>query len=125
MSEATRLGLARIVWAHHLMVVGLVAFGWALPWRGALWGALALYPIVLLNWWVFGNRCVLSVVEERLRGTSARASGQTEEPLHFVQLLGSRLVGRPVPRVWADIVSYGVVCFGFAITGLRLYLGMR
>lgn len=115
--------LAAAVWAHHLLVFVFIAVAWALPWAWSLWLALIFYPLVQLNWWWFGNRCVLTVLEEKLRRAAPTAPpAEGKEPLHFVQGLGSRLLGRPVSRVWADVVSYGVVWGGFTIAGLRLYL---
>jgi hypothetical protein len=79
-------------------------------------------PIVQLNWWIFGNRCVLSVLEERLRERAGRrAIGEADrEPLEFVSHLMSSVLGRPVSRSWGSRVSYSVLWGGFAIAAMRL-----
>lgn len=100
----------------------LICFGWALPWGSALWAVLCFYALVQLNWCMFGNRCLLTILEERLRGTGAATAGATEEPLHFVQVVGARLLRRPVSRFWADVFSYAVVWGGFGLTAARLFL---
>jgi len=110
--------LARLVWAHHFAIFAFIAVAWALPWTWSLWTALFLYPLVQLGWWLFGNRCVLTVLEEKLRRPAPRTD---VEELHFVQALGTRLLGREVSRSFADVLSYGAVWGGFAIVGVRLY----
>lgn len=114
-----RLAAARLVWALHLGVTLFVLTGWLLPWSWALWTAVILYPVVQLNWLVFGNRCALTVVEERLRrGTGTDDDDGAE--LHFVVGLLTRLLGRPVPRFYGDLVSYGVLWGGFTVASARL-----
>lgn len=118
--SGSRLLLARLVHGHHLVSTILISIGWALPWTWTLWTVLVVYPLVQIQWWLFGNRCVLSILEEKLRRTGP-AAGEAEE-LHFVQVLGSRLLRRPLSRVWADVFSYGVLWGGFAVAAARLYL---
>lgn len=117
LSPTLRARFARAVAVVHSGVVGLACVAWASPSRAGLVAAAIFYPVVLLNWWAFGNRCVLTVLEEKLRGP---APAPLEEPLHFVQACGSRLMGRSVPRVYADVVSHGVVWGGLAAAWTRL-----
>jgi hypothetical protein len=105
-----------------MLLAVFIAVAWALPWAWSLWTALVFYPVVLLNWCAFRNRCVLTVLEEKLRGPERRVRpAQAEEELHFVQDLGRWLLERPVSRSVADALAYGAVWGGFALTGLRLY----
>ena len=118
-----RLLLARGVWAIHTAIVVFVCIAWALPWTQAIWAAVIVYPMIQLNWWVFRGRCVLTILEEKLRGSGASVSVQeATEEFHFLQDLGMRLFGRPVARIWADVVAYAVLWGGFAIASVRLYL---
>ena len=101
----------------------MVCVIWALPWDWALWTALILYPVIQFNWWYFEGRCILTILEEKLRGEEAvPVSADAEEPLNFVAELGSKICGRPIPHAWADRVSYSVLWGGFAGAALRLYL---
>jgi len=121
-----RMQLARIVSGVHPLVVVFACVAWALPWSWAIHAALVAYPLIQLNWWVFGGRCVLTVLEERLRagvpdGALRTASGPEPAP-NFVARLGTRITGRPVSNAWADIASYSVIWGGFALASLRLCL---
>ena len=110
------------MWVLHSAVIVLILTVWSLPWGWALWLGLALYPVVQLNWCVFGNRCVLTVLEERLRHPEGMSEAG-EPPLHFVSGLLSRILGRPVSHFWGDVVSYVVVWGGFALCLTRLLDG--
>ena len=141
-----RTAMARTVWLLHVGVMLLLLTAWCLPWRWAPWVAVTLAPMVHLNWWVFRDRCILTILEEKLRGAPAAAPvaaggeaparpagpavgdepqealGDTEEDLHFVSTFLSGLLGRPVSRAVADRISYGVVWTGFALGAGRLLL---
>ena len=122
------LMLARVVWSLHFLVMIWIAIVWSLPWSWAWWAALIGNPIVQLNWWIFDNRCALSVLEERLR---ARAAGgavipaDDGQPLEFVSGVLSRILGRPVSRGWGSAVSYTFLWGGFAIATARLVAPYR
>ncbi|HKA13447.1 MAG TPA: hypothetical protein VKH41_00395 [Myxococcota bacterium] len=117
--------LARAISAVHVTVIALSLVAWSLPWTAALWAAVIGYPLIQLGWCAFGNRCPLTVLEERLRARarlrSVGTDPQTEPPLHFAADLLSLLLRRPVSRVWGDVFSYTCVWGGFAIAAARLY----
>ena len=123
--SAFRLGLARGIWLLHLSVVAFLCVGWLLPWKSVVWAAVLFVPIVQLNWCVFGNRCVLTVIEEWLRqdGAPPPVPEASEPPTHFVSDLLSKALSRPVSRAWGDVVSYAVLWGGFALGSLRLLAG--
>lgn len=126
-----RHALAQTVWAIHLAFVVFILVAWLLPWKWALWAAVIGYPVVQINWWLFDDRCGLTVLEEWLRSPQAgtarlqAAAAEEEEPLHFIAHLGERLLGRPMPRETADVLSYAVVWGGFAVASLRLVAGVH
>src|SRR4030095_14687416 len=93
------LVLARGVWAIHWVVMIWIAVAWCLPWSWALWAALISHPLVYLNWRIFDNRCVLTVIEERLRMRAADPHVSALRPAR-VRPLGLRLrfsVSRAAP----------------------------
>ena len=116
------LALARVVSGVHTMIVVFSCVAWALPWTWAMWVAVIAYPVIQLNWWVFDNRCILTVLEEKLRGPGAKRHAADDEPLNFVAELGSRILGRPVPGSWANVASYAVIWWGFAVVSVRLFV---
>ncbi len=120
-----RLLLARVVWAVHTAIFAYFVIAWTLPWDWSLWSCVIGYPLLQINWWSFGNRCILTIVEERLRGPDAKrhvAEDDAEEPLNFTAEILSRALGRPVPHWTADVLSYGIVWGGFTLSALRLWL---
>ena len=117
--------LASGIWFLHAAVTLFLAVAWLLPWTATLWLAVLAYPLVQLNWLAFGNRCFLTVLEERLRGGKPRELPAPEadgDPPHdFVSAFLSHALGRRVPRRLSNALSYGVVWGGFAIAALRLW----
>lgn|GEM_PF-5011541 len=60
--------LANLVWLVHTGLVAFMLTAWAMPWSEVWAFVLVLVPLMEINWnsrW----RCVLSILEERLRGT--------------------------------------------------------
>ena len=115
-----RLLLARGVWLLHIAIVGFFLVGWTLPWREALWIVAIGAPVLQLGWWLCGDVCWLTLVEERLRG---RDSEPEDAPPNFVAVLAERLAGRSLPVEWVNRVIYAVVWGGFAVAAARLALG--
>ena len=116
-----RLWLARAIWFLHTSIVLLFAIGWALPWRNALWAVVVAAALVQVGWWIFGDRCLLTVAESRLRGASDEEPEGAEA--RFVGDLAARILGwRPADR-WLDLATYGVMWGACAIAALRLGLG--
>jgi hypothetical protein len=118
------LVLARGVWAIHWVVMIWIAVAWCLPWSWALWAALISHPLVYLNWRIFDNRCVLTVIEERLRMRAAdphvSARLAAGEPLDFVSGVLSLVLRRPISRAQGSVVSHTFLWGGFAIAAARL-----
>ncbi len=115
------LWLADAVHTLHSAIVGFFAVGWALPWAGSWWGVVVGAPIIQLNWLLLDNRCVLTIVEDRLRGPAGPAAEDAvNEGEAFIVRLLSRLVGGPVPVWWGNALGYGVLWGSFAVSALRL-----
>jgi len=117
---AHRLWLARAISVVHGAVVLLFVVGWALPWRQALWAVVLGATVVQAGWWLFGNRCLLTVAEARLRGSPA--GGVTLDDAHFVRDLAERVLGRRPSERWLELATYGVMWGAFAIAAARLGL---
>ena len=120
-----RLWLARSVWWVHSSVLVFLVFGWALPWRWALWVVAIGAPVTQLGWWFCENRCVLTIVEDWLRGKDPAGRPATEDdegepPTRFVAEFLERLIGRPVSERVANALSYTVVWGGGGIAIFRL-----
>ncbi len=121
-----RLTMARIIWFLHTSIVVFMLTGWAYPWEWAAVAILVGCPLIQLNWWIFGNRCVLTIIEEKLRGApmEALASDESqEEPPSFVQNLALRFLGRPIPYAVANAAAYVVLWGSFTAVTVRYGLG--
>lgn len=123
-AERGRLCAARALSAMHLAIVLLFVVGWALPWRGVLAAVVVAAPVVQAGWWLFGDRCLLTLLERRLRGASPpRAASADEAPPNFLVDLASTVVGRPVSDAWVNVTARVVMWTAFTIAALRLALG--
>jgi len=119
-----RLWTARALSVVHGAVVALFLVGWALPWRGALWAVAIGAIVVRTNWWLFDDRCLLTILESRLRGGDALAARRLEEdadaPPSFIGDLVARVLGRPLPLQWVDNASHAIMWGAFSVATLRL-----
>lgn len=126
---SVRRWLANAVAVLHLGIVAFFALGWLLPspiaYLAVIFGGAGLIVI----WHAFGDRCPLTVLEERLRQTGRDRGSPTpsrDEPpvaeTHFVSMLLSRVLGRPVSRRIGDRVVYGVLFLSMFISALRLVM---
>ncbi len=107
-----------VIRAIHLAVVAFFLIGWMLPWRGALWTVVVGGLLTQLNWWATGNRCVLTIAEERLRAGSAWASTGRDET--FVARLVTSVIGRPCPPRLAQITAHLVLWASIGTAAFRL-----
>ena len=118
-----RLAAARLVWLAHTGVTGWLLLGPLLPHRAAAWALVVGNPLIHLQWRAFGDRCLLTILEERLRGATFERRAAVvdgDEPVGFVAETLSRALGRPVTHGFANVLSYGVLWAGFAIAVVRL-----
>lgn len=104
------------VWALHTGLVALVLSAWLLPFATLWWIVLALAPLMQLQWWITGGVCVLTTLEQRLRGDPR--AGRAEQGT-FVGRLLRPLFGEVSPRA-VDRICTGINWLAFAACGLRL-----
>ena len=119
-----RLLFARLVWLLHSGVTVWLLVGPFLPQRAAWWLVALGNPLIHLQWRVLDDRCLLTILEERLRGPTFErraAVVRGDEPVGFVAETLSRLLGRPVGHGVADALSYGVVWAGVGVVAVRLW----
>jgi len=121
-SEPLRLALAHAVRALHLGIVAVLCLGWLTPWPVILWTVVFLAPAVQAGWWLNRDRCVLTELEERLRGPRQRVTLPEDEersPNFIVDLLSAAL-RRPVSHDLTNRLIYAVNWLGFSVAVLRL-----
>lgn len=119
-----RLWLARGVWLVHVVIVAFIVLGWLLPWPAALWTVALGVPALQLTWRAFGDRCPLTVLEERLREPVPEPRPEDGEgPRNFVADLLSGVLGRPVSHRITNRLVHGVTWFAFSVAVFRLAFG--
>ena len=97
----------------HMSCVLFLFLGWALP-KSALLAHLLFIPIVMLHWWTNGGQCVLTQLENRLRGKVPKtAQGQ------FVSGVFAKIGLQPT-RMQLMIFIYGVMLVSGGISAWRL-----
>lgn len=105
-------------------MVSFFLVGWALPWREALWAVVVGAVVVRAGWWLFDDRCLLSILEARLRGGAVSFSTQPElapeEKPNFIADTVEGLLGRPMPLHWVNNATYAVLWSAFSIAAVRL-----
>jgi hypothetical protein len=125
--DPIRLCAARTLALLHVAILSLFVFGWALPWRAMLVAVVVSAPIVQAGWWIFRDRCVLTLLEKRLRGSRAPAvatpGADADPPPNFIADLARSVLGRPVSHGWVDLVARVVMWSAFGIAALRLTVG--
>lgn len=104
---------ANMVKGVHLFCIFFIVFGWAFP-KEALLAHLSFLPIVVLHWWTNKGQCILTQMENRLRGRDS--SGVQGE---FVGSLMSRL-GRAPTKMQLMIFIYSVLLVSGAASAYRL-----
>ena len=117
-----RRWLAAGVRATHVAIVLFFVVGWALPWTVALVLVVIGAPLIHLGWWLCADRCILTVLEQRLLGGGSTATSR--EPAAgeatFIASVLEPLVGRPISADLVDKLCYGVLWSSFTIATIRL-----
>lgn len=109
---------ARLVWGLHSGVTLFFLVASLLPWRWALWSAIAAAFVMPLQWHLNGGVCVLTSLEHWLRGTSVGAATGGS----FIGGLMTRLVGVEPSDRCVDTTTYAVLWVGAVVAALRLAL---
>jgi len=100
------IALLRIV---HYAALGFGLVGWAIPHRGVLIVYLVFLPLVVLQWLVNRDACLLDNVESWLRHGRFRSAGANPDEGAFIANLIARVTGyRMTPRGVSWLV-YGLM----------------
>lgn len=124
--RALRLGLAHLLALLHHAIIAFFLVGWAAPWREVLWGVAAGAVVVHAAWWLLDDRCLLTLLEERLRGEEHVPAERLEDGVrqpNFIADSVTRLLGRPLPLHWINNATYAVLWTSFSLASLRLATG--
>lgn len=105
--------VARVIQLVHISILIFVLTAWALPWRSVLLVHSFFVPIMILHWWTNDNRCFLTQLEARLRGSSpttkcVSAPHRTEEG-QFLKGLMKRVFGHVPSDRTMKIAVYGIL----------------
>ena len=115
--------VAGTVWLLHTSIVTFFVVGWALPWRSALWVVVVGSVALRAHWWLNQNTCMLTALEQSLRGAGAAPTSLGESSGEsFVGRLAKAVLGRPVPASSVEWVTHGVLWTGAGIALVRLIL---
>lgn len=121
-----RIWLARVLTALHVSIVFVFVIGWALPWHSALVAVMVAAVVVQSGWWFFGDTCVLTLLEQKLRGAprpdDRGRAHLPEAPPNFLLETATRMLGRPASARVVDALARIVMWGAFAIAALRLAL---
>jgi len=115
----TNLVLAEIVKCFHIGIVLFTAIGWILPWSESWILLLILVPVMKLHWITNNGTCVLTNLEEKLRGNpdagTTNQVGFVFRIVHFI--LGKYTPEQPKVNNFMEFCMY----IGWFIAGYRLF----
>jgi hypothetical protein len=92
----------------HFAVMIFIVTGWIDPWRPGLYIYLAFLPLVVLQWQVNRDSCLLNNVEGWLRNRRWRNPENKEEGAWFLNMVRDT-TGITLTPAQANAVNYGVV----------------
>ncbi len=107
MTPRSREVVATGVWLVHLLLTIFMITVWMIPWKWAAWVGIFFLPLVVLHWKTNRNRCVLTLLEQRLReGNLSKLLPKAQEQLFIRELL------RQIFGVnWSPEVVNGIIYF--------------
>ncbi len=103
---AGRDGLGRFCFWLHMAVLAFIAGGWALPWHGVLLVYLIFLPLVIGQWRINRDACVLNNAENWLRHRRWRAPETNAEEGAWLRTLLRRVSGLALSKRQMDLVIY-------------------
>ncbi|MGH6870235.1 MAG: hypothetical protein ACREHE_01910 [Rhizomicrobium sp.] len=100
-----RDALGSFCFYFHFLMMGYIVSGWAAPWRGALYFYIVFLPLVIGQWQLNKNTCVLNNLESLLRTGKWRNPKNREEGawLHTTIV---NATGIAITKFQLDIVMY-------------------
>lgn len=102
---AGRDALGHAFFWHHLVVMGFIVLGWLAPWRPLLVFYLGFLPLVMLQWQLNRDSCVLNNLESLIRTGRWRNPANPEEGA-FILELARRITGRNISQELMNSVIY-------------------
>ena len=110
-----KLILAKFVFFLHLSTIAFLVFGCLLP-RNFLVVHMISIPIVILQWWLNADQCILTQIQYWLEGrTLVRGEGGT-----FVKTLFASMGLQP-SRTQLIMIVYGFIILSGVVSGLRIW----
>jgi hypothetical protein len=115
--------LGQTCFYHHFVTMGYIVTGWAYPIRPLLWFYVFFIPLVVLQWRVNKNSCVLNNLESLIRTGRWRNPQNKEEGGWFFTLVQEKL-GLKVTHLAVDIFIYSLMglFFGLGLSHLNHWL---
>jgi hypothetical protein len=110
-----KLFLASLIHYLHQVIVLFTLGGWLLPTTGLLKGYIFFLALMLVQWFVCGNKCVLTLWEHRLRGAA-----EPRQEASFLAQTFERFTGRRATTSCINLVSYTTVVVGALLAYTRI-----
>ena len=107
--------LAKIINAAHIVIVVVAASGWFIFDGQSLRVYVAAMLLILIQWLIYKNQCVLTTWEDRLLGRARSETPSTEST--FIGRLIMKLTGKTPTHQTVNLISYGIhiICVTAAI----------
>jgi hypothetical protein len=120
--QVFQVGAARFLRFSHMFIVAFILVGPFLPWAAALHIHAVFVPIVVLQWALNQNRCVLTQLEHRLRRSPApEAEIKKEDEDAFVKSL-LKICFKNLPSDFAIRIGVWTITWScWMVTVLRLW----
>ena len=115
--KSMKFFMADVIHHLHTAVVLLSIGGWMMPNENLLKGYIVFMIAIMAQWALYGNRCILTVWEDELRGKGSQSGTES-----FIGTLIKRISGYQPSERFVDLMSYGigVACVLLAVTRLLL-----
>jgi len=101
---------------HHFVMMGYIVSGWSIPIRPMLWFYVGFIPLVVLQWRVNKNSCVLNNIETLIRTGKWRNAKNSEEG-GWLWTMARKTTG------W-NISHFALDVFIYCLMGVFLLLGL-
>jgi len=116
---ALREILIQIIKRVHLAVLLFVLLGWTLPWKAALLAHIITIPLVVLQWRFNNGTCLLTNLENFVRGGAPPKSTQQGQ---FIKSLLKFFCDPLPPDHKIKIGLYAVIWSAWSVSVLRWLL---
>jgi hypothetical protein len=100
--------LGNFCFYFHFAVMIFIVTGWSDPWHPGLYVYVAFLPLVVLQWQVNKNSCILNNIESWARTGRWRNIQNKEEGAWFLNMIKD-VTGITLQPWQANAINYGVV----------------